>query len=241
MLTKINPMKKINLLLIVITLSLSCENTDETKPISFSELSTELNGKFQSNRLEVQTTEDSEIMILQQSSVKSNVYETAYVLQTEEQRLNIQKSSSKESILFENAILIKSESELVFFGVDLDENIQLLRKLQDKIGNQKIVSYFGYGFSKIKGEWSVGEKSLDKSAYSYLGKSNKLNKSGREDAGGGGIICTSGGPGSTSCSIGTEVATIGTSCSVSCSAGYYACCKSSNTTCKCIKEPVVQS
>ncbi|WP_147450082.1 hypothetical protein [Corallococcus carmarthensis] len=57
------------------------------------------------------------------------------------------------------------------------------------------------------------------------------------DSGGGGgggtaPSCTSGGAGSSSCSI-SEAYNMG--CSVTCNAGYYACCMSSNTTCKCFK------
>ena len=36
--------------------------------------------------------------------------------------------------------------------------------------------------------------------------------------------CTSGGPGSTSCSGSWTIAGTGVSCSVTCSSGYYACC-----------------
>jgi len=54
-----------------------------------------------------------------------------------------------------------------------------------------------------------------------------------QDLSGTGGGCSSGGPGSTSCSV-----TNGTGCSVSCSPGYYACCKDSwsqGTKCGCVK------
>jgi hypothetical protein len=45
----------------------------------------------------------------------------------------------------------------------------------------------------------------------------------------GGGDCTSGGDGSTQCSV--------TGCSVTCSAGYYACCNSNTVNCKCCQNP----
>jgi len=45
-------------------------------------------------------------------------------------------------------------------------------------------------------------------------------------------VCTSGGEGATSCSIDDPFS----GCSVSCASGYYACCESSNNTCRCVKE-----
>lgn len=47
-----------------------------------------------------------------------------------------------------------------------------------------------------------------------------------------GSNCTSGGIGATSCQVGD----IYSSCSVSCSGSYYACCNSDSNTCKCIEE-----
>ena len=52
--------------------------------------------------------------------------------------------------------------------------------------------------------------------------------------GGGSGRCDSGGPGATSCSIEGTVLGSGGSCSVTCQAGYYACCSYSSN-CRCIK------
>jgi len=51
--------------------------------------------------------------------------------------------------------------------------------------------------------------------------------------GSGGAACGSGGPGSTSCSVTSG----GNSCSVSCAAGYYACCNgiAGDTYCRCVR------
>jgi hypothetical protein len=53
-------------------------------------------------------------------------------------------------------------------------------------------------------------------------------------SGGGGSSCSSGGRGSTSCSIEATVMNSGGACSVSCQPGYYACCTYSSG-CFCVK------
>lgn len=65
---------------------------------------------------------------------------------------------------------------------------------------------------------------------------------GRSD--GTSIVCSAGGPGSSSCStsstlsgdLGSSGGSISTSCTVTCNSGYYACCNNFHNTCKCKKE-----
>lgn len=57
---------------------------------------------------------------------------------------------------------------------------------------------------------------------------------------GGSYTCSSGGPGSTSCSVSSngvfgELFGGGTECSVTCSPGYYACCNAYHNKCQCRK------
>lgn len=53
-------------------------------------------------------------------------------------------------------------------------------------------------------------------------------------------VCSSGGPGSYSCSvssqIGVEPGELGTSCEVKCNPGYYACCNALHNKCQCRKD-----
>jgi hypothetical protein len=66
-----------------------------------------------------------------------------------------------------------------------------------------------------------------------------LMEAGNVDGGGSSYTCSSGGPGSTSCSVSTDGGgggiTGGTSCSVTCSSGYYACCNAWENKCQCRK------
>jgi hypothetical protein len=60
-----------------------------------------------------------------------------------------------------------------------------------------------------------------------------------DDQGGGGTtpVCTVGGPGVSSCSVSWSMGFLGFTfsggCSVTCDAGYYACCHTGNNTCQC--------
>jgi len=223
------------IVMISLILTLSCDNLNEFDSIDPVELSKSIGGIYLSNHLKIESTENQEILILQESLVKSQIYQTAYILQTEDMDIVIPKSTSHQSILFNKSILLKSDKKWTFIGVDIEENTILLKRIEDKLGKQNISSHLGYGFSQIKGEWGMETRNEQASAFDYLGKFNKANSSAKLPGGGGGASCTSGGPGATSCSIGDTIGPIGTSCSVTCSDGYYACCKTSNTTCKCVK------
>lgn len=220
--------------MITFIVNISCDSTNELATVDPLELSKSVGGVYQSNPLKIQSTENQEIIVLQVSSSKSQFYQAAYVLQTEKIDRIIPKSTSQQSILFKNGILIKSDKKWIFIGVDTKENGILLKKIVDKVGKQNISSHLGYGFSKTKGEWVIDTGIEQASAFDYLGEFNRANSISKLP-GGGSETCTSGGPGATSCSIGDTIGPIGTSCSVTCSDGYYACCKTSNTTCKCIK------
>lgn len=63
----------------------------------------------------------------------------------------------------------------------------------------------------------------------------------KENGGGGdSYTCSSGGPGSSSCTVSANIGigdgSGGTSCSVTCNSGYYACCNAYYNKCQCRKE-----
>jgi len=59
---------------------------------------------------------------------------------------------------------------------------------------------------------------------------------GGAGASGSTYTCSSGGPGSTSCSVEVGAGGGSTGCNVSCSSGYYACCNSYVNKCQCRKD-----
>lgn len=95
--------------------------------------------------------------------------------------------------------------------------------------------YYGYGLSKRSGAFKlvipVGDISTLMEAITF------------NNSFAGRLTCHSGGVGSTECSTGS----LGSSCSVSCGSGYYACCDDTKNECRCIstkptkKKPLVIS
>ncbi|MDR0700698.1 MAG: hypothetical protein LBG28_15990 [Tannerella sp.] len=59
------------------------------------------------------------------------------------------------------------------------------------------------------------------------------NSSGGGSSSGDDYTCSSGGPGSTSCSTSAEFSGVATGCSVTCSSAYYACCNAYQNKCQC--------
>jgi len=74
-----------------------------------------------------------------------------------------------------------------------------------------------------KFEGDISEKKTNVFVGIVVAKNKKIASSNKG--------CTSGGTGSTSCSVGD----VWSSCSVSCGSGYYACCQGSDNTCHCVK------
>ncbi|MDD3687490.1 MAG: hypothetical protein PHE56_12075 [Bacteroidales bacterium] len=76
---------------------------------------------------------------------------------------------------------------------------------------------------------------------SYISAQHDVLMDADDQGGGGGstYTCSSGGPGSTSCSVSTSGGgggiTGGTTCSVTCGSGYYACCNAWENKCQCRK------
>ena len=98
-------------------------------------------------------------------------------------------------------------------------------------GKGKYIEEKGYGIGNISLSFDITESDirLFSDAKSYLkSKLTGVNENLRTPE------CTSGGPGSSSCSI-DEVFAL--ACSVTCDPNYYACCQSSTTQCFCVSNP----
>lgn len=141
------------------------------------------------------------------------------------------------------AIYNLSKGEIFFIGTsdsksDIDK-IKINQELSKYITNK---DYLGYGFSYMKGNWSTTRIKESKylTPFYTLDYADEQNTQLRvalppDDGDGGGndcSSCTSGGVGSSQCSI-DEWSNV--ACSVTCNAGYYACCNSKVTKCYCCK------
>ncbi|MCB0716618.1 MAG: hypothetical protein KDC06_11475, partial [Chitinophagaceae bacterium] len=149
-------------------------------------------------------------------------------------------ASKKYAVIYDKTI-----NKIYFVGTsDAVNDINAVKaktELKPAISND---DYLGYGFSYLNNSWSVDRIKESKylTPFYTLDYANTQNTQLRlllptNDYGGSGLCdqgnCTSGGNGSSSCSI-TE-APFHQSCTVTCNAGFYACCNSSSVRCYCCK------
>jgi hypothetical protein len=147
------------------------------------------------------------------------------------------------------AIIVNNADQTVsLIGLDNDETKAVKNLLEE---NALIAShfsgnnFFSYGISFIEGKWSLEllSKSKYKNPFNYLASGDLTGKFAPEnlgEAGGGYVLCeqgscTSGGAGSSTCSISEEYMGVKQACSVSCNTGYYACCNTKAVRCFCCK------
>lgn len=117
----------------------------------------------------------------------------------------------------------------------------------DAIGFKE--EFYGYGMSFLIGSWDVGK--IKQTQYKYWqnildyadidnpGFANRVPQPGKSESNlvpNAGNSCTSGGTGSSSCSLEGPL----NSCSVTCTTGYYACCDDNRMKCYCVPNPPVQ-
>lgn len=147
-------------------------------------------------------------------------YDENYIFQTDDVdkfEFKNNKVMNFKIIYDHKALIINIEKDTYYFIVD-----------NYIVGNNVIK---GYGLSRRKGVFEIVSTDENKSFFETITLVNS----------GGSSNCSSGGLGSTQCSIGSTNGPVGTECSVSCGAGYYACCDDSTVICKCITNPKVKS
>ena len=104
-------------------------------------------------------------------------------------------------------------------------------------GTSTFTQYYGYGFSKRSGIFSLNAIPETGTIFDVINISAMMSGGGPVTTKSG-LTCHSGGPGSVSCSVTSGSAgTISSgSCEVTCKAGFYACCDASKVECRCVKE-----
>ncbi len=136
----------------------------------------------------------------------------------------------------------KKDNMIYLFGLDEKESLDKIALLKENptLKSNAFKTVLGYGISVLSGKWNKesflntpSASAFDRLISASIIANSRLSTFSFDGSGGAGD-CTSGGTGSSSCSIGSWP---DVSCSVTCNSGYYACCKSSTTTCTCIKIP----
>lgn len=177
-------------------------------------------------------TSGSESMVLLKERGRNN-FTRAFVLQSKNGQIKAFNSFEGNLIKVEGGLVILRGDEIHYMGIESEESFSKLRELEEISRNLKSYA-LGFGLSSNKGEWNIEEDMFQNFtaneilAISSLGANKvKLNSNDKTMA----CECTSGGAGSTSCSIDEPL----NGCSVTCGAGYYSCCLSSVTRCLCVQ------
>jgi hypothetical protein len=246
-----NFMKKTFFLLTMVTMVLmrSCTGQDVGRAIE-DVIDEKLYVKF-TGQLYVKETKENSLLIFCKTDPSAGHYDKAFAIFSERP---IPKMWFSEQDVFEVQIpdsrrfaivYNKTRDQLHFIGLtDVSARISSIKAKKEVARSVTNQDYLGYGLSFLSGVWDVGKVkgSSYKYAFTTLDYADVKN-AGRvippEDEGGYKFCkrgaCTSGGAGSTSCSISEDIGPVNQSCTSSCGAGYYACCDSSVTRCYCCK------
>lgn len=170
---------------------------------------------------EVWQTKDNEIVLLGKDDTERNLV----ILQGADKKTNL-KDGNYEIIYLKHSVLLNNldNGTLSYLRVPKPQEAAITEKVaQQDLDIQTRIDGFGlilaYLDYKNNPELAVNKLKQQESLTQYL--SSVMGDGGN---------CGSGGPGATSCSVAPEG---GGGCSVSCGAGYYACC---NFNCYCVPE-----
>jgi hypothetical protein len=126
---------------------------------------------------------------------------------------------------FDGITFKNTKGEKLMFAVNNQKGIEI-----SKTANTKTPVYFGDQLSFVRNnKFSPAKITKTTEIFETNDLVDALVIANKDKKG----SCSSGGEGSTGCSIDDFTG----GCSVSCGSGYYACCKSSNNTCVCITNP----
>lgn len=190
----------------------------------------------------VKLSENNEVLIMQYKNDPATI-ETIFVLALEQKnKMTIQAGdlglSTAHYYKDKRAVVLHAaDNTLHFIGLNeaaSDTKLDRIKASTTLAGSLQ-TTVKGFGLSMIKGKWDANTLLNENKKYIFnliaLANKEKVLTPAQRAAvtADEGISCTSGGPGSVSCSSGTS----GVGCSVTCSSGYYACCSSSTNNCFC--------
>ncbi len=242
--------KNLLILLFLTTITLSsCIGQNLSKSIENS-LGEKLYLKI-SGKLYLKQSSQNTILLLCRSTITSEEnFDKAITIFSETSilKLDISETDEYEIQIPESkkfAVLYNITKNKIYFIGTSDKKNDITQIKQNSAISKAISEsdYLGYGFSFMNGSWSTQKikDSQFKQPFNTLDFANNQNTQLKttppidDDDGVSCALgtCTSGGAGSSSCSI-TE-APFNQSCTVTCNSGYYACCVSSTVRCYCCK------
>lgn len=191
-----------------------------------------INGQTYSGKLYFEKTPNHELVITLENDGGEVLHN--FILQKEDDFEVLVVPEGKNGIVhfLEQGIFIQYINHTYFVGGEA--SIPILENYSHLI-NDNHQDIIGYGFSSHKGEWTqqLSQENLRMQKNSVHSVFDYAFNMGVNDPspglGGGDIECFAGGPGAVSCSISKN----GTSCTVTCGDGYYACCE---YFCRCVED-----
>jgi hypothetical protein len=199
-----------------------------------------------------QSSENTILILCRSNGISPQYFDKAFVVLSETAipKISINETDDYEIQIPESkkycVIYNITKNKIHFIGTS--DKADDIRQIKQNSSISKSVTnsdYLGFGFSYLNAMWTASDikASQYKIPFNTLDFANSQNTQLRaalppvEDEPGGVSCaigtCTSGGAGSSSCSI-TE-APFGQSCTVTCNSGYYACCVSSTVRCYCCR------
>jgi hypothetical protein len=196
-------------------------------------------GKRMDGSVTLYHSNNGEILISFKDKVTQEVT-NSFILQTEgkgSSLAGIEKINVAEIIYLKDLVLLNNldNGKIMLYGINSSDYNAIYQSIPENVRSQINETRNGFGLSYHKGTWErLNENiSLQGSIYSglYPHQHNSGERTNDEE-----LECTSGGPGSTSCSI-SGCTGSPTDCSVSCATSYHACCRcsefSGNAYCTC--------
>lgn len=254
-------MKQLLSFLCVIILSTcitSCEEGHQNNTsINVANLVSKFGGELTSGSVRFQTSKASEIVVTQDFlEDKENSVERLYVIGLEN---DVEETFS--GIFFEkgdiininnNALVIHGEDGMwIILTVNNANSKKIKKDITQFLGKSIVHTFEGTYLSFIKDKFDFSHNflkegsvfdGLERFSRNYQEVIKKSNiEGGRIQLEGDGAVdictktCSSGGPGSTSCSTSATIGIFTTTCSVTASDGYYACCNNFYNKCKACK------
>jgi len=226
-------MKAILIIITISLLTISCnENTIVDRDPKLKELATEFDGEYYKGFAFITVSPNNELTVFLSKTENADLFEKAIVLAKEEEFYDYPNNNLgivELAYLKDCAVIyIEKQDKFIYLGV-LNENAENIYK---RLISKKYNFYYtfnGFGLSCINDKWyeDISNDKKYQSIFDVLPQYSVKYKNTKT------IGCTSGGVGSTSCSVSNGNG----SCSVSCGTGYYSCCNDTHTVCKCVKNP----
>lgn len=215
-----------------------------------------LYAKFSGKAFVKSGNEDSYLLMIN-SNNSSDTYDKAIILFSENkiEKPIINSEENLEFFIPDNRRYIiiynKSLNKIISVGLSDQNAKDAVDKFKANFKEKSLLAnnnISGYGLSYLTGFWNINKikeskynlpfNTLDYSNIANPNAAKNLPTPENEKFVAPGLCdigqCTSGGAGSSSCSI-SEGFPVEQSCTVTCNTGYYACCRSSDIRCYCCK------